>query len=83
MKIEKEYYENDIKITRVSMKKIKNVNTIKSKLHAKKNRPCKSAAPSIKCISSVYNGVGFLTEKEMHRSHAPLAGQMNAPRENF
>ena len=31
MKIEKEYYENDIKITRVSMKKIKNVNPITKK----------------------------------------------------
>jgi hypothetical protein len=83
MKIEKEYTENDIKITRIAMKKTKNNTIIKSKLHAKKNRPQQSSAPSTKCISSVYSGVGYLTEKEMHRSLSPLAAQSNQARDNY
>tara|TARA_B110000495_G_C22379817_1_gene245685 strand:+ start:87 stop:386 length:300 start_codon:yes stop_codon:yes gene_type:complete len=83
MKIEKEYFDQDIKVTRIAMKKTKNTTIIKSKLHAKKNRPCKSSAPSTKCVSSVYSGVGFLTEKEMHRSLSPLAAQSNQARDNY
>jgi len=82
-KIENEYYEGDVKITRIAMKKTKNTNVMKSKLHAKKNRPNNSylIGPSTKCVSSVYSGVGFLTEKEMHRALSPLAAQCNQARE--
>lgn len=83
MKIEKEYYDQDIKVTRIAMKKTKNTNIIKSKLHAKKNRPCKSSAPSTKSISSVYSCIGFLNGTGTYRSNNPLAAQQNSPRENY
>ena len=77
------YYENDIKITKIPMKKIKSSNIIKTKFHKKAKRANFNNGPSMKIISGIYGDDKQLDGKLQHRGRNPLAAQENRAVENY
>ena len=82
-KIEKVYYENGIKITRIPEKKRKNKTVIETKFHQKAKRSNNGNGPSTKVISGIYGNNTQKNGKDQHRGFNPLAAQQNQAREQY
>jgi hypothetical protein len=80
----KVYYENGIKITRIPEKKRKNNIVIKTKFHQKARRSNNNDnGPSTKVVSGIYGNNTQHNGKIQHRGFNPLAAQKNKACENY
>jgi hypothetical protein len=79
----KVYYENGIKITRIPEKKRKNNIVIKTKFHQKARRSNNDNGPSTKVVSGIYGNNTQHNGKIQHRGFNPLAAQKNKACENY
>ena len=82
-KIEKVYYENGIKITRIPEKKRKNNTVIKTTFHRKAKRSNNGNGPSTKVVSGIYGNNTQKDGKLQHRGFNPLAARQDQARENY